>query len=192
MEPHWTASSLESQLRKVATFGENPATAFIVGGGAMVIHGFRERAPDLDVLVDSFDRLQIIDRALIEAGFTGSKDIATEAEPTNLCMYHDDAFRDIDLWTDDADADLNHRLTDGVRDRSESFVSGEYIDFRVISREDLIVSKLLTERLKDLSDFRSILETDLDRTVIRSELVAQCELQDREVPSMLFLGSFEN
>ena len=190
MEPHWTASSLESQLRKVATFGENPATAFIVGGGAMVIHGFRERAPDLDVLVDSFDRLQIIDRALIEAGFTGSKDIATEAEPTNLCMYHDDAFRDIDLWTDDAD--LNHRLTDGVRDRSESFVSGEYIDFRVISREDLIVSKLLTERLKDLSDFRSILETDLDRTVIRSELVAQCELQDREVPSMLFLGSFEN
>ena len=89
------------------------------------------------------------------------------------------------------DVDLDHRLTEGVRDRSGSFVSGEYIDFRVISREDLIVSKLLTERRKDLSDFRSILDTNPDTAVIRSALVTQCELHDRDVPSTLFLGSFE-
>ena len=189
MESHWTATSIESELRKVASTGENSAKAFIIGGGAMVVHGFRERAPDLDIVVDSVDCLHMIDQGFTEAGFSRSVETTTEKKSSYMRMHHEDTFREIELLTDDVD--LDHRLTEGVRDRSESFVSGEYIDFRVISREDLIVNKLLTERQKDLSDFRSILKTDLDTAVIRSELVTQCELQDRDVPSTLFLSGFE-
>ena len=188
MGQHWTATSIESHLRSVASSGEQSATAFIVGGGAMVLHGFRERAPDLDIIVDSVDCLHTIDHGFTEAGFTRSIETTIERNSAYMRILHEDTFQEIELLTDDVD--LDHRLTDGVRDRSESFVSGEYIDFKVISQEDLIVSKLLTERQKDLSDFRSILKTDLYTAVIRSELVTQCALQDRDVPSTLFLGGF--
>ena len=188
MGQHWTATSIESHLRTVASSGEPSGTAFIVGGGAMVVHGFRERAPDLDIVVHPVDHFPSIYRGFTAAGFTLSVEITDESDPTFMRMSHEDTFRKIELLTDGVN--LDHRLTDGVRDRSESFITGQSVDFRVISREDLIVSKLLTERRKDLSDFRSIRQTDLDFAVIRSELDTQCELQGRDVPSTLFLGGF--
>jgi len=138
-----------NQLQDVfASFQKHNVKYVIIGGIAAVLHGVPRATFDLDILIEATpDNAQRLLDALLEARLGTA--LLTSAE--ELLAHEITVFKDrvrIDVQT----ATPGLRFEDAWRNRETMEYRGQ--TFYVVSRDDLIASKLGAGRQIDLEDVR--------------------------------------
>ena len=188
MTEEWTRDSIRTELQTIAQHVETPATAHLVGGGAMVLRGFKQTTRDIDLVVASEADLERLEDAVVTAGLQRGVRQETASARGDLRQFRDDDGRGVDL----AHLQLGDGLllSEGIVDRSDTVLDGAQLTVAVISPEDIYLRKLISGRKKDLLDSKALLQASIDTDVITRELQTQRALLDRELPSVLsFDGS---
>lgn len=187
MTAHWSADTIRSELDAVSQRLDGPATAYLSGGSAMVVRGFKQTTGDIDLLVPTGQDLRRFETAAVAGEYTRPLLQKDPDGTASMCRLQDDSGREIDVFNTQIGDGLV--LSDGLRGRSEPYVETERATIRVISPEDIYLSKLVhSGRLKDSSDTTALADDDLDFGVIRTELAAQNELVERDLSSLLVFG----
>lgn len=187
MTGHWTRETMRSELDAVSHRLEEPVTAYLVGGSAMVVREFKETTPDIDIVVPSASDIERLGDALTAAGYSRTTLRKTPAGKTTESHFQDDSGREVDLFNTRIHDGLV--LSDGIRCRSDPYLETELADISVISPEDIYLSKLAhSGRLKDSADTTALSSAALDFDVVREELAAQNERVEAELPKLLLFG----
>ena len=191
MTSHWIRETIRSELETVSQCLEDPVTAYLAGGSAMVVQGFKERTQDVDLIVPAktgFDRLQ---KAVTETGYSQTRRQEDADGTALMCQFQGANGREIDIFNIRIGDGLV--LSNGIRRRSEPYIDTELADISVISPEDIYLSKLVhSGRPKDVPDATSLSRAQLDFDVIREELVTQNELADGTLPSLLLFDHIDD
>ena len=146
-----------SELERVfASFQKHEVKYVVIGGIAAILHGVPRATFDLDILIEATpDNAQRLLAALLEAGLG----TAALTSPEDLLAHEITVFKDyvrIDVQTSTPGVRFEdawgRRMTLAFHEQS----------FYVLSREDLIATKLAAGRAVDLEDAR-LLERDRPR-----------------------------
>ncbi|MEE9115498.1 MAG: hypothetical protein V3U09_01210 [Thermoplasmata archaeon] len=146
----------------------------MVGGGAMSLRGDKETTKDVDMVFGTKKAGRAFVSALRRSSFTEEKD------PDDVyglldayAIMRDDDF----FWFDVFHKRVCKKfyLSRGVKERAEEW--GTYGNFRLLlcSREDIFLSKSVTDRDRDLEDMMALYRRVLDPDVILEE----CDTQTR-------------
>ena len=187
MADHWTRETIREALEGIGGHVEEPLTAYLGGGSALVVRGVKDVTSDIDLLVPSETALDRLEGAITDAGY-GSilrRDVVDEAG--SMRQFEDDHGRGIDIF--DTQIGDGLVLSDGIERRSEAYLPREEFEVFLISPEDIYLSKLVhSGRIKDMPDKNALMRHDLDMAVISDELATQRELNDRDLPSLVMFG----
>lgn len=143
----------------IRTANKHQVKMILVGGGAVNFHGYQRHSADIDFWVDltenNLDKLLL---TLQEMGFqipelpnevkTGNQNISVKVSP----------ILDLELITN-----FNPGKTFNEAYSESTQVSKNEITYNVISFNDLIVSKISTDRLKDKLDIEELQRIRLKR-----------------------------
>lgn len=186
MTDHWTRESILEALEGLDDHLDRSLTAYLRGGGAMVLREFRDGTPDIDLIVSSPDELDRLAEAITSAGY--EQIIRTEkAGAGTMCRFGDDREREIDLF--DRRVPEGLVLSEGIKHRSEHLLKLDRLTVEMLSPEDIYLRKVIHQgRMRDKPDVDALANTELDMTTISEELATQRELVDEDLPTMLFLG----
>ena len=191
MASHWTSETVRSELETVSQCLEGTVTAYLAGGSAMVVQGFKERTPDVDLIVPSETGLERLQKAVTETGYSQTRRLEDADGTALMCQFQGANGREIDIFNIRIGDGLV--LSDGIRRRSEPYIDTELADISVISPEDIYLSKLVhSGRPKDVPDTTSLSLAELDFDTIRNELARQNELADDALPSLLLFDPIDD
>ena len=189
MADHWTRETIREALEGIGGHVEEPLTAYLRGGGAMVVREFRDGTPDVDLVTPSPEAFERLSAAIRDAGYEGSfrRDVVDDVG--SMRRFRDDQGREIDVFDTQVGDELI--LSEGIEDRSDPYVASGHLEVRLLSPEDIYLRKVvLSSRSEDIADRRLLMRADLDFAVIREELATQDELNDRELPNLVSFGDF--
>ena len=187
MATHWSAETIHSELHTVAQHIEKPVSAYLVGGSAMVVQGYKERTPDVDLVVPSDTEFNRLQHALTEVGYECTLLKQDTDDTFWMCQFENEAGSELDIFNTQIGDGLI--LSDGIRRRSAPYITTAAAEISVIRPEDIYLSKLVhSGRVKDAPDTTALSATALDFDVINEELRAQNELADGTLPSTLAFG----
>jgi predicted nucleotidyltransferase len=138
-----------NQLRDVFKSLENHQVKYvIIGGIAAVLHGVPRATFDLDILIEATpDNTQKLLDAFIEAKLGTAELITTEELLANEITIFQDRFR-IDVQTSTPGINFESAW------KNKANMKYQNQEFYVVSKEDLIASKLAAGREIDLDDVR--------------------------------------
>ena len=180
----FTRDEIARELTKVGKAVGQPSEAFIVGGGAMVVHGFKESTPDLDLIVPNKETFDEFDRAMITSGYSRGMERIEAQGVGSMRQYHNPSGQKTEICYQGIGGDII--LTEGIRSRAYAAFSQRDLTVSAISPEDLYVSKLVSGRAKDVLDTTTLWMDGLDRNIIESERAVQQARLDQEVPDTVF------
>ena len=131
----------------------------IVGGYAVNFHGYSRNTVDIDLIIKfTLANLKKIEKLLQQMGMVSRLPI----DAVSVYKFRDEYIKNRNLiaWnfynendpTDQIDILINHDVSDF---KSEKFRVGQ-LEFKVISKEDLIRMKKKTGRDKDLLDIKEL------------------------------------
>lgn len=147
--------------------------AYMIGGGALSLRGLKESTKDIDMVLldkkslrqikDSFERIGYkIDKGLFKEQFY--KDA--------VFVFLDETGSRIDLLIGVVCGML--RLSEAMQKRASKYGSIGNMELYLVSNEDILLFKAVTDREQDLIDIRSLLDaTDIDWDIIVKECVSQ-------------------
>lgn len=147
--------------------------ALIIGGSAMLFYNFSKTATkDIDIVLHSDEDRKYIIGVLERIGFKTEFSPKGEAEPYRLVL--DDYILDVF-----AKNIFKLRISEGILGRVEEKIEFGNLMVSVISPEDIILSKSMTERVGDRKDaVRIANEKNIDWNIIINECVWQSENSD--------------
>ncbi|MFH1199455.1 MAG: DUF6036 family nucleotidyltransferase [Candidatus Micrarchaeota archaeon] len=173
MRKAFERNDLTLALERIGSILALPVDVFLLGGGAMVFRDQKTATKDLDLVFRNAAGCKAFVSAVEKNGFTRAKNL----EPAYLKMdamgvWHDkNGFR-LDLFVRTVCGCLE--VTPSVVKRAELF--GEFGKLKVglVSNEDVVLFKAVTERPNDVDDIAAIVRTArIDWKVILEE----CKLQ---------------
>ena len=151
---------------------------YLIGGCAMSLKDLKAATKDVDAIFNSIKDLELFEEQLIALGY--KKEVKVDSTYQQLGAYS------ILRHPDKAGFDLFHKQVCNMLKLSDSMVkrSSEYRDFGklelfLLSNEDIVLFKGITERPRDIDDIAAIIKDsvqkggDFDWDAIKSE----CELQ---------------
>jgi len=173
MRKSFTKGDLEAAFQKVGAILAKPLTVYLLGGGAMCFRNQKAATKDLDLVFTSREDFRDFASALEKIGFTEAKQVETEyADMMAAGIWRNkDDFR-MDLFVNTVCRALS--LSGKMAKRSE--LLGEYgkLAVKLVSNEDVILFKGITERPDDANDIAAIIRrSDVDWDVVFEECVAQ-------------------
>lgn len=187
MADHWTRETIREALEGIGGHVEEPLTAYLGGGSALVVRGVKDTTPDIDLVVPSETALDRLEGAITDAGYSSILRQDTVDEIGSMRQFEDDHGRGIDIF--DTQIGDGLVLSDGIERRSEAYLPREEFEVFLISPEDIYLSKMVhSGRIKDMPDKNALMRHDLDMAVISDELATQRELNDRDLPSLVMFG----
>ena len=128
----------------------------LVGGGAVNFHGYQRHSADVDFWIDTRpENLQNLLNVLREMGFIVDdfpEDVKNQKQ--NISLKFSPADFDVELITRFA---VNKSFDDAFAQSIDAQVEGTPVmRFRVLSLEDLMLSKVKAGRPKDLLDIQQL------------------------------------
>ncbi len=142
----------------------------IVGGSAMLFYNFSKRlTKDIDIVALSESDRKYLLQALEKIGFEKNLLPSRINEPCVLTLqdYKVDLFAE---WI------FSLKVSDGMLRRSREKIEFGNITVSVISPEDIILSKCMTERAGDREDALSIIK---ETNIKWDTIIAECEWQSK-------------
>ena len=167
---------LKNAFEKIGEKLEKPVEAFLLGGGAMVFRDQKNATKDLDLVFESEEDCKVFSKAAEETGF--EKDRGLEAAYRKMMaagVWRNAGGFCLDLFAKTVcDAlELNEKMAE------RSTVLGEFgrLTVKMVSNEDVILFKGITERPDDANDIAAIVRTaKIDWQTILDE----CKTQSRK------------
>lgn len=171
---------IESELQRIADHLETEVEAYLVGGGAMSLHGnLKDTTKDIDLVVVNEDSLERLMGVLDAMGYDEVTDLGDEYDQLGArhCVRNEDGCQFDVFYRQIADKLF---FSDGMQARSEQFLTDEYFSISIVSFEDIFLFKTVAERPDDIGDMAILVQTDLDFDVIEDEIENQIELLGSE------------
>lgn len=155
----FSKQGLEDLFSKIGAAINSPVEVFLLGGGAMAFRNQKASTKDIDIVVGSKKEADEISLALIGLGYEKRGDLEREYEEMNAegGIWEAAGHVRVDLFVKVVCGCLE--LTPSVRKRSEKL--GEYgkLTVNLLSNEDVILFKGITERVDDVNDIAAIVRS---------------------------------
>jgi hypothetical protein len=174
MRPTFGHEYIEDEFREIADGLSAPLTVYLIGGGAMSLQDLKEATKDIDLVVPGGDAYGQLWAVLMDLGYAEvqSLDPDYRALGATSCVENDDGCR-LDVFNRQVANKLV--LTDGMRERSETFLGADRLTVRLVSNEDIFLFKLVAGRDDDIEDMNVLIQTGLDYDIVEDELEVQID-----------------
>ncbi|HEV2119967.1 MAG TPA: winged helix-turn-helix domain-containing protein [Candidatus Bathyarchaeia archaeon] len=151
------ADSSRSLLNQVGARISTPTTAYLFGGGNMLLRGLKAQTKDINLILEDADDFQRIVRTLTALGFRriAEKEMGTQdrrLEPSGIFVAEN--YPRVDLFTKKVLGKFV--LTDEMKDRTEE-VRFEKLRLKLVSLDDVLLFKSITDRAGDIDDIAIII-----------------------------------
>lgn len=165
---------LEDAFKRIGEALAGPVEAFMLGGGAMCFRGQKAATKDLDLIFRARKDEERFAAALRKLGFsetTGNVETAYE-EMKAVGIWEDSGGFRLDLFVNVVCGALS--LSGGMVKRSQPLAKYGKLSVLMVSNEDVILFKGITERARDEEDIEAIIKrADIDWEIVMGECVAQ-------------------
>jgi DNA-binding transcriptional ArsR family regulator len=165
---------LNKTLEDIADHITHDLNIYLIGGGAMMFYGLKPATKDIDIVFLSHEDLR---RFVIAANKAGIKQ-TEESEPEYLKLGKSE----IMIAESGIQLDLFNRVVCNALELKETVVSraSYYKDINklhiyLMSREDIVLFKAITEREADLEDIKTLTEAGIDWSTVEIECLNQRE-----------------
>jgi len=164
--------TLEQTLKQIADKLTDETDIYLIGGGAMTYYETKVATKDIDIVFLTKGHLLEFIRAAKQAGLTENNE--PEEEYTN-----------IGTWTiltaeSGVQLDLFYRVVcnalevkDTVVSRTKHHKDMGRLHLHLMSPEDIVLFKGITERESDLEDMRTLAEAGIDWNTVEEECLSQ-------------------
>lgn len=175
---YFTTDDIVTRFDRIGRHVSAEIRGYLLGGGAMSLRGEKEVTKDVDLVFASEGEAAVFCEALQKESF--SSEVGTERAHVDVKAFA--IMRDPTLfWMDifvGTVAGWFH-LSESVRSRAEPWGSFGKFALLLCSREDIFLSKCVTERDRDLEDMATLYRRGLDPGVILDECYAQTAMSSR-------------
>lgn len=171
---------IESELQRIADHLETEVEAYLVGGGAMSLHGgLKDTTKDIDLVAVDEEDLERLMGVLDAMGYEEVTDLGDEYDRLGArhCVRNEDGCQFDVFYRQIADKLF---FSKGMQTRSEPILTDEFFLVSIVSFEDIFLFKSVAERPDDIEDMATLVQTDLDFAVIENEIENQIELLGSE------------
>lgn len=179
---HYEKEQLLSAFEEIGAKTAEPITAYLFGGGAMAFRDQKGATKDLDIAFLNNREYAVFTDALEKSGFHKIKVVEkayVEMEASSM-WERQDGFR-IDLFVKLICKKLE--VSQSMVKRSEEFRSFGKLTVKMLSNEDLVLLKGITERDRDESDIAEIIRKGgIDWKVVLSECISQSTVDKWYIP----------
>ena len=172
MRPTFGQEYIEKEFQRIADGLSAPLTIYLIGGGAMSLRDLKGATKDIDLVVSNGDAYAKLWAVLMDFGYGEVQPLDPDyrALGATSCAENADGCR-LDIFNQQVANKLV--LTDGMQDRSESFIATDRLTVRLVSNEDIFLFKLIAGRDDDIEDMNVLVQTGLDYDAVEAELETQ-------------------
>ena len=157
---------------------------FVIGGSAMMYYGIKGLTKDIDLVFENEkDREEII-KLLKEMGYRerDTKILYLKKKNTPILLQRNDTRLDL-FWK----KIINTVLSEGMKKRIGSVYEYSNLVVKVVSPEDLIITKCATERAGDRADASEIIKrARINWDIVIDESIYQAKVTPYSFPVFLF------
>jgi len=155
-------------LASISANLDSEITIYLIGGLAMIFHGFKAVTKDVDLIIDSDKKL----RAFLSASEKAELNIADDLSEE----YQDLEAQIVLIAENDVRLDVFYKqvcggllITSDMKERSSKVYEMDKLIIMAMSKEDIFLFKSITLRDDDLADMATIAGAELDWNVIEFE-----------------------
>ena len=150
--------NLEQQNELFKVLGEKlkkRIECYVIGGSAMMYHGMKPSTKDIDLVFDHEKDREEVEKILKNIGYKEreTRVIYFGKKNTPLLLQRDEARFDLFL-----NKIISTVLSEGMKERVELIYEYDDLIVKVISPEDIIITKCATERVGDRKDAAEIIK----------------------------------
>jgi len=146
---------------------------FLIGGAAMMRKGLKSSTKDIDIVVRSVNEFNSFKNILLSIGFN-EKSVGIEYKRMNISKI---------LTREDFRIDLFYKtvcdklcLSDKMSKRSSEIIKFKNITLNIVSNEDIIIFKSMTERQGDLDDTIELVKSGVNWDIVLEEIKNQIKI----------------
>ena len=164
---------LEATFNQIGSMLQSPVVVYLLGGGAMCFRGQKLATKDLDLVFDSHEDFQTFSDALQKAGYQEPQKLESvyEVMKASGIWQNRMGFR-FDLFVKTVCNALS--LSEGMVKRSKLLATYGKLTVQMVSNEDIILFKGITERPDDVNDISEIIQrADIDWGIVLRECKEQ-------------------
>jgi predicted nucleotidyltransferase len=145
----------------------------------MAFRDLKAATKDIDVVVADGEAFRTLQSALTDLDYAEVKDPNTVYDNlgASAILENEDGCR-FDIFNQQVVDKLV--FSEGMKERSEEFLSDDRLVVRMASREDVFLFKSVAGRPDDIEDMNVLVQSGLDFDAVESELRRQIELLDEE------------
>jgi predicted nucleotidyltransferase len=162
---------------------KSPVECIAIGGSAMLFYGLKTATKDVDIVFFSQIDMDSFIKILAESGF--SRRIIGDGKPKKgipIVMERGDARHDLFL-----ESVFHFIISSDMRERVEEKHEFDNLTVGIISHEDIILLKSVTDREGDRTDVKNIIgKLDVNWDLIINEALWQSEHGDKAFSVYLF------
>ncbi len=169
---------LKSLFEELGDVLQQPADAFLIGGGAMTLRGIKDSTKDIDLVTADRDSFRRIEAALLDLDFSVDSEVGRDYEAlgaTTVLKRGEEGH--IDLFDRQVATKLS--FSDRMVSRADEFLVADELTVETCSPVDIVLFKSMTPRPDDPQDARTVITAQYDRfdwDVLREEFEAQLPL----------------
>ncbi len=161
-----------SLFEKISEHVKAPVSVYLIGGGALALRNLKTATIDLDIICARKNDFDILKEALISLGYKQTdEDFGIRVYETALAVFESAKHNRIDIFVNNICGAMNFSST--MKKRAEDYGKFGKFKVKIASKEDLFLTKCITDREKDLPDCLALLQTGLDEKIIIDECVRQ-------------------
>ncbi len=166
-------NSIIELLEKIGAILPVRVKIYMIGGGALSLKGLKEATKDVDLVLLDKKALHQIKDSFEKIGYEIDKGLFKEQFYKDaVFVFLDKSGSRIDILVDVVCGML--RLTEDMQKRAAKYGSFGNLDLYLVSNEDILLFKAITDRPQDLKDIRALIDaTKLNWDVIIKECVSQ-------------------
>ena len=144
----------------------------LIGGCAMIFIAAKIATKDIDVVLRSTEDVKLLVKAMSSVGFDHVKKLGKEYQTLGawVIMERADGMR-FDIFDKQVCGALE--ISDGMESRAKLYKNFGNLDVHLMSPEDIVLFKGITDREDDLDDMRILIERRINWDIVEKECKSQ-------------------
>jgi len=170
------ADELKQWLSKVSQHLTRPISVYMIGGGALCFRELKRQTKDIDIIIKSKTDFNVLNKAILDAGYSLETDLKDEFYLTALAVYLKEDSR-IDVFLKHVGKMLI--LTPSMIKRAEHFREYGKLKVNLVSNEDIFLFKAMTTRKGDIYDCEALIRQGIIYDTVYNEVVEQSTVENK-------------
>jgi len=181
----YEGDKIEEIFKEIEQLSTNRIEAYMLGGGAMIQHGFKTATKDIDLVLDDQVHLTTLISALKEIGYGTVTELENVYKKMDAKTVLERENRPrFDIFLDIVCKKLV--LSENIKERSIEYIDLDHLTIKLLSKEDIFLFKVVATRERDMEDASRLVESGLNWSVILKETERQSVYTDRKWFPLLY------